>query len=167
MDLASKGRASQRLKELEELARGAEYPRELAVDVMFALQEQYGYLTDEAVREASKILGMTPLEVDELATFYDFIYRRPVGRFVIRVCDSIVCWLRGGETVADHLQRVLGISMGQTTQDGLFTLMPVCCLGYCDMAPAIVVNSKVYGKLTPQRIEEIIQGLRSTALKAD
>jgi NADH-quinone oxidoreductase subunit E len=141
----------------------AEHPRELAVDVMLALQEKEGYLSDEALVEAAQMLGMTPLELEELATFYDFLYREPVGRYVIRVCDSVVCWMEGGESLAAHLSRRLGISMGETTEDGLFTLLPVCCLGYCDMAPAILVNRNVHGNLTPKKIDQIIGELKQEA----
>ena len=144
-----------------------EHPRELVVDVMLALQEHYGYLSDEALEEAARLLGMTPLEVEELATFYDFIYREPVGRYVIRVCDSVVCWMHGQESLMEHLCKGLGIGAGETTQDGMFTLLPVCCIGYCDMAPAMVVNRRVYGHLTPERIDEILQRLRQQAPDAE
>lgn len=144
---------------LERISK-AQHPRELVVDVMLALQDQHGYLNDEALRETASLLGMSLLEVEELATFYDFIYRQPVGRFVIRVCDSVVCWLEGGELLAKHLERKLGIRMGETTSDGLFTLLPVCCIGYCDMAPAMLVNKKVYGNLTPEKIDTILEALR-------
>jgi NADH-quinone oxidoreductase subunit E len=138
----------------------AEHPRELAVDVMYALQNHYGHLSDEAVHEAAALLGMTPLEVEEIATFYDFIYREPVGKYVIHVCDSTVCWMQGHQSVLDHLCRKLNIRTGETTPDGLFTVLPTCCLGYCDFAPAMLVNGKAYGPLTPQRIDEILKELR-------
>ncbi|HOV86911.1 MAG TPA: NADH-quinone oxidoreductase subunit NuoE [Syntrophobacteraceae bacterium] len=149
--------------ELRESVVRAEHPREKAVDVMFALQDHYGYMNDRAMAEAAEILGMTPLELEELATFYDFIYREPVGKYVIRVCDSAVCWMNGLESVLDHLQSRLGISTGETTPDGLFTLLPVCCIGYCDRSPAMLVNRKVYGNLTGERIDEILEDLRRQA----
>ena len=141
----------------------APHPRELAVDVMFALQERYGYLNDDAVREAAGLLGMTPLEVEELATFYTFIYRQPVGRYVIHLCDSLICQMDGYRGIRDYLSEKLGIGMGETTQDGLFTLLPVCCIGYCDRAPAMLVNRKVYGPLTPGKIDAIIDQLKTGA----
>ncbi|MBI5442485.1 MAG: NADH-quinone oxidoreductase subunit NuoE [Deltaproteobacteria bacterium] len=150
-------------RSLEERVRNAEHPRELAVDVLFALQEHYGYLSDGAVDEASALLGMTPLELDELATFYNFLYREPVGRYVIHVCDSTVCWMLGGKAVSDHLCSTLGIDLGGTTPDGLFTVLPVCCLGYCDRAPAMLVNLKIYGELTPEKIDGLLAGLREEA----
>jgi len=151
----------QELKDrLEAEIKQVEHPRELAVDVMFAIQNHCGYLSDEALAEAAAMLGMTPLELDELATFYTFTFREPVGKYVIHVCDSVVCWMNGYETVRDYLCRRLGIGVGETTADGLFTLLPVCCIGYCDRSPAILVNRRVYGELTPQKIDEIIEKCR-------
>jgi NADH-quinone oxidoreductase subunit E len=139
----------------------SEHPREQAVDVMYALQAHYGYLSDEAVFEAAELLGMTPLEIEELATFYDFIYRKPVGRYVIHVCDSTTCWMFGHESVVDYLAGRLGVMAGETTADGLFTLLPVCCVGYCDHAPVMLINGKPYGDLTPESIDEILEALRT------
>ena len=135
-------------------------PRELAVDVMFALQNHYGYLTDEALEEGAKLLAMTPLELEELATFYDFIYREPVGKFVIHVCDGVVCWMNGLQSVVDYLHQKLGIRLGETTEDGLFTLLPTACIGYCDLSPAVLVNGRPYGPLTPEKIDNLLQKLR-------
>jgi len=139
----------------------AAHPRELVVDVMLALQAQVGYLSDEAVAAAAELLRMTPLEIEELATFYTFIYREPVGRYVIHVCDSVICWMNGADSLAAHLSRRLGIAMGETTPDGLFTLLPVCCIGYCDRSPAILVNQRVYGPLTPESLDALLERLKS------
>jgi NADH-quinone oxidoreductase subunit E len=150
---------------LEAEVRQVEHPRELAVDVMFAIQDHYGYLSDEALTEAAALLGMTPLELDELATFYTFTFREPVGKYAIHVCDSVVCWMNGYETVKDYLCRILGIDVGGTTFDGLFTLLPVCCIGYCDRSPAMLVNRRVHGNLTPEKIDEILNECRNKARK--
>jgi NADH-quinone oxidoreductase subunit E len=145
---------------LESEIKSVEHPRELAVDVMFAIQDHYGYLSDEALAEAAGLLDMTPLELDELATFYTFTFREPVGRYVIHVCDSVVCWMNGYESVKEYLVRKLEIGLGGTTADGLFTLLPVCCIGYCDRSPAMLVNRRVHGSLTPEKIDEIIAKCR-------
>ena len=144
------------LKQLEHV----EDPRELAVDVMFAIQDHYGYLTDEGVQETAGLLDMSALEVEQLATFYTFIYREPVGRYVIHVCDSVVCWMDGYESVREYLCRKLNIQPGETTADGLFTLLTVCCIGYCDRSPAMLVNRKAYGNLTAEKIDGILAKLR-------
>ncbi len=139
------------------------HPRELVVDAMFAMQGHYGYLSDEAVTETAALVGMSPVEVEELATFYPFIYREPVGRYVIHVCDSVVCWMGGQESLQAHLMQRLDIGMGETTADGLFTLLAVCCIGYCDRAPAILINREVYGPLTPEKLDDLIERLRRAA----
>ncbi len=147
-------------KELEDRIAAVEHPRELVVDVLFALQAHYGFVTDEAVEEAADLLGMPPVEVDEVATFYTFVYRRPVGKYVIHVCDSAICWLEGGRSLQEYLSQKLSIAPGETTADGLFTLLPVCCIGYCDRAPAMLINKKVYGPLTPEKIDQLLGELR-------
>ncbi len=140
-----------------------EHPKELAVDVMYALQDHYGYLSDEALEEAARMLDISPLELEELATFYTFIFREPVGKYVIHVCDSVICWMDGYESLRDHLCNKLKINMGETTHDGLFTLLPVCCIGYCDRSPAILINRKVYGPLTPEKLDQILEELTQKA----
>jgi NADH-quinone oxidoreductase subunit E len=152
------------LKEsLEKQIAHADHPREMVVDVMLALQGHFGYLSDEAVTEVAGLLGMSPLEVEEVATFYTFTYREPVGKYVIHVCDSVICWMGGYESIRNYLCKKLDIAVGATSADGLFTLLPVCCIGYCDQSPAMLINRKVYGHLTPQKIDEILEKLKSEA----
>jgi NADH-quinone oxidoreductase subunit E len=146
----------------ERIARVA-HPREMAIDVIYALQDHYGYFSDEALAQAAGLLGMSPLEIDELATFYTFIYREPVGKYVIHVCDSLICWMENGENLVAHLCERLAIRMGETTADGLFTLLPVCCIGYCDRAPAILVNRRVHGPLTIDTLDDLIDRLREAS----
>ena len=152
-------------KSLEEKIAHADHPRELVVDAMLALQDHYGYLSDEAVEQTAALLGMSALEVEELATFYTFIYREPVGKYVIHVCDSLICWMDGYDSVKDYLCQKLDIDVGGTSADGLFTLLPVCCIGYCDRAPAMLINRKVYGPLTTEKIDKVLEKLRSEAGK--
>ncbi|MBU5635400.1 NADH-quinone oxidoreductase subunit NuoE [Geomonas sp. Red69] len=132
-------------------------PREAAVDVMKELQAHYGWLTDEAVEEAAALLGLSPLQVEELATFYEMIYRRPVGKKVIHVCDSISCWCADCDKIIQHLKDKLGVGLGGTTADGMFTLIPCCCMGMCGDSPAMSVGGVPYGKLTPELVDEILE----------
>jgi NADH-quinone oxidoreductase subunit E len=148
--------------EFEQRVTSAVTNREAAVDVMKELQRYYGWLTDEAVQETADLLGLSPLQVEELATFYEMIYRRPVGRHVIHVCDSISCWSLGGESLLKQFERLLGISVGATTADGLFTLLPCCCLGNCGNAPAVMVAERQFGPVTPEQAEAIVIDLRDT-----
>ncbi len=131
-------------------------PRELIIEVLQAVQKSHGWVPDAGVKLAAELLGLSPLQVDEVATFYDKIYRSPVGRKVIHVCDSICCWTRGTELVYRHLQQVLGIVPGETTSDGCFTLLPTCCLGACDKSPAMRIGDRLYGELTVERVNTIL-----------
>ena len=135
--------------------------REAAVDVMKALQAHYGWLTDEAVVEAAGLLGLSPLQVEELATFYEMIYRRPVGRQVIHVCDSISCWAMGGETLLSHISALLGVGVGETTPDGLFTLLPCCCLGNCGEAPTLMIGDTIFGGVSLEGAAELLDTQRN------
>ena len=149
------------LETLQSQIGKTEQPRELAVDIMLSLQQYYGYLSDEALEEGATLLGMTPLELEELATFYDFIYREPVGKFVIHVCDGVVCWMNGYESVMDYLCKKLGIEPGETTKDGLFTILPTACIGYCDLSPAMLINGRPHGPLTAEKIDDVLNRLRT------
>lgn len=138
-------------------------PREKAVDVMITIQDVFGWMSDELMTEAAELLGMSTLELEELATFYDFIYRSPVGKYVIHVCDSAMCWMDGHQRVIDYISAKVNVSMGGTSPDGLFSLLPVCCIGYCDRSPAMMINKHVYGRLTPEKIDRILDKLINEA----
>jgi NADH-quinone oxidoreductase subunit E len=149
------------LKEsLEAQVSKSEHPREQVINIMYALQKHHGYMSDEAVRQAATLLDMSPLEIEELATFYDFIYRQPVGKFVIHVCDGLVCWMFHEGSLFDYLCKKLGVCAGEVTADGMFTVLPTACLGYCDHAPAMLINGVFYGSLTPEKIDAILEKLR-------
>jgi len=144
---------------LERKIQATAHPRELAVDVMLAIQSENGFLSDDGVKLAAQMLEMTPVEIEELATFYNYIYREPVGEHVIHVCDSLMCRLDGCPGIKEYLCSKLDIEPGQTTDDGLITLLPACCLGYCDHSPAMLLDGKVYGDLTFEKLDQIIDGL--------
>lgn len=148
--------------EINSALAAATHPREAAVDVMYALQRHYGYLCDEAMHHAARLLGMTTLELESLATFYDYLYRRPVGRYVIHVCDSVVCWMFHQDSIFDYLCRTLGVPPGGTTEDGLFTVLPAACIGNCANAPTMLINGRFYDRLTPERIDTVIAELRAS-----
>jgi len=148
--------------ELNQRVAHAVTNREAAVDVMKELQRHYGWLTDEAVQEAAEILDLSVLQVEELATFYEMIFRRPVGRHVIHVCDSISCWAANGESLLQHFEHFLGVGVGATTTDGLFTLLPCCCLGNCGNAPAVMVGERQFGPVLPDKVEALLTELRNS-----
>jgi NADH-quinone oxidoreductase subunit E len=128
----------------------------VAIHALKVIQKYRGWVSDDAIDDIADLLDMTPAEVDSRATFYSLIFRQPVGRHVILVCDSVSCWLMGYEDIKKHLMEKLGITLGQTTGDGKFTLLPAACLGACDEAPAMMINETLYTNLTPSLIDSIL-----------
>lgn len=143
-------------KEIE--AALTRFPRRSAacLEALSAVQRRRGWISDAAIEDVAGFLGMTADEVDGVATFYSQIYRRPVGRHVILVCDGFACWLMGYQSVVEHLKSRLGVEIGGTTPDSRFTLLPICCIGACDQAPAMLVDGELYGGLTPESIDDIL-----------
>jgi len=127
------------------------------IEALMLVQKHYGWVSNESLREIAEYLDMTTAELEAVATFYNHIYRRPVGRHVILVCDSVSCWIMGYEGVRDHLSARLGIGVGETTPDGRFTILPIQCLGACDKAPAMMIHGKLYTNLNPELIDGILQ----------
>ncbi|MDH3454261.1 MAG: NADH-quinone oxidoreductase subunit NuoE [Desulfuromonadales bacterium] len=143
------------------------HPHELIVDLLRAIQSHYGWVPDDGVLLTAATLGVLPIEVEEVATFYDKIFRCAVGRRVIHVCDSICCWSTGAEMITEHLQTSLGIRFGATTADGVFTLLPSCCLGACGDAPAMMIGLTTHGQLTPAKIDAILEKERAALAAED
>jgi NADH-quinone oxidoreductase subunit E len=133
-----------------------EQKRSVCIEALKIVQRHRGWVSDETLGELAQFLEMTPAELDSVATFYNFIFRRPVGRHVILVCNSVSCWIMGYENMMNRLQELLGIGPSETTPDGRFTLLPNVCLGACDHAPALMIDEDFYGDLEPQMLEEII-----------
>ena len=122
-----------------------ERKRGAVIEVLKMVQRRRGWVADETVRDVAEVLEMTPAEVEGVATFYSLIFRRPVGRHVILICDSVSCWTMGYDAIREHLHAKLRIRFGETSADGRFTLLPVSCLGACDLAPAMMVDEELYG----------------------
>jgi len=126
------------------------------IDALKIVQDHRKWVSDESLRDVAAYLEMSPEELDSVATFYNMIFRRPVGRHVILVCDSISCWVMGYENILQRLNEILGIQYGETTEDGRFTLLPNCCLGTCDCAPALMIDHDLYRNLTGDQLAEIL-----------
>lgn len=137
----------------------AHYPdrRALSIDALRIVQKHRGWISDETLAEVAGFLGMSPADLDGVATFYNLIFRKPVGRHVITLCDSVSCWIMGYERVREHLFSRLGIRFGQTTPDGRFTLLPIVCLGACDHAPVMMIDGDTHGDLSPERVDSILE----------
>ena len=142
--------------------RMAEYgaARGAVTDALKIVQKRQGWVTDEGVEDVADFLGMSADEVDSIATFYSLIFRRPVGRHVILLCDSVSCYVTGYQDVLEQLTARLGIGLGQTTADGRFTLLPVACLGLCEQAPAMMIDGDVHGNLSGDKLDAILASYR-------
>jgi NADH-quinone oxidoreductase subunit E len=140
----------------------AHYPTRQAVciDAMKIVQKHRGWVSDEALRDIAEFLRLSLADLDGVATFYNLIFRKPVGRHVILFCDSVSCWIMGSAGQFRNLSSRLGAAPGETTADGRFTLLPIVCLGACDHAPAMMVDSDLHTDLTPAKIEVILEGYK-------
>ena len=151
-------------KSLEEINREvAKYPAgQQASAVMAALriaQEEHGWLTVAVMDHIAGLLGMRPIQVYEVASFYSMYDLKPVGRHKIAVCTNISCMLCGSDQVVRHLEQKLGVAIGGTTADGRFTLREVECLAACGGAPAFQIGKRYYENLTPEKIDQILAEL--------
>lgn len=135
------------------------YPNRKAVciDALKIVQRHRGWVSEDALQDIGELLGMSATDLDGIATFYNLIFRRPVGRHVIYVCDSVSCWIMGSDRQCRHLTGQLGVQPGETTTDGRFTLIPIVCLGACDHAPVMMIDDDLHVDLTPEKIDQILE----------
>ncbi len=144
-------------KEIEAELKKYAHKRAAAIDALKIVQRHRGWISNNSLKDIALFLEMTDDELDSVGTCYNFIFRKPVGRHVILVCDSISCWVTGYESILGHLEKRLGITFGQTTTDSRFTLLPVACLGACDKAPVIMIDDNLHGELTPAKVDDILE----------
>ena len=135
--------------------------RAMLLTALYIAQEQYGYLTNQAIQRVAERMGMTPGRVLETASFYSMFRTQPVGRHVIQICEGLSCHLAGGaDELLDYLVDKLEINPGETTQDGVFSLVTVQCLAACGTSPAIRVNDTLYDNLTLDKVDQILDEIR-------
>ena len=144
-------------KEITAELAHVEHKEAASIEALKVVQKRRGWVSDESIRDVASLLDMTPAELDAVATFFNFIYRKPVGRHVIAICDSMVCWSLGYDPLREVLRKKLGIGFGETTQDDRFTLLPAACLGACDRAPAMLVDEDLHGPVTPEMLDGILE----------
>jgi|SRR5579864_6397918 len=139
------------------LARQYEARRGACIEALRIVQRSHGWISDDRLRVVARLLDMSPDELDGVATFYNLIFRRPVGRHVILICDSASCWIMGYEALRDALQARLGVRLGETTADNRFTLLPIVCLGACDHAPTIMVDEDLHRDVDAARLDAVLE----------
>jgi NADH-quinone oxidoreductase E subunit len=140
------------------------YPvkRSALIPLLYLAQQEDGYVTERAMIEIAGILDLTPPQVYETITFYTMFNLKPVGKFHIQVCKSLMCALVGSDTVVGWIKTKLGIGPGETTADGLFTLSLVECLASCGTGPMMQINEDYYERLTEEKLDRIVADLKST-----
>ncbi len=145
------------IKEIQVCLSHYDRRRAALPEALMIVQRSRGWVPTEAVYDIAAIISVTAEEVDRVATFYSLIYRRPVGRHVILICDAVSCWIMGYHPLREHLRSRLGIEPGQTTADDRFTLLPAACLGDCDHAPAMMIDEDLHHDLTAAKVDEILE----------
>jgi len=132
-------------------------PRAASIEALKVVQKHRGWVPDGAIGQIAGVLGIPAAELEGVATFYSLIFRHPVGRHVIKVCDSIACHLTGYEELRSALCSQLGIRMGQTTPEGRFTLLPICCLGACDRGACLMIDDDLHGPVEPGDVAGMLE----------
>jgi NADH-quinone oxidoreductase subunit E len=147
-------------KKIEEIV--SRYPQKEAaiLPVLHIIQQEFGSISPEVEKMVARILGMKPIRVRELVTFYTMFHRKALGKYHIQVCSNLSCSLMGADNLVDYLAEKLGIEPGETTPDKKFTLSKVECLGACERAPCMMVNFNYYGDISPEKVDEILDSLK-------
>ena len=139
----------------------ADQRKSVILYALFLVQQQQGYVSGSAMRHVAQLIGCTAAEVEDVVSYYTMFYTKPVGKYVLNVCRTLSCALLGAERVTEELSAKLGVAPGQTTADGMFTLIEVECLGACDRAPVLMVNDDWHERLQPEQVSAFIDDVRA------
>lgn len=148
------------IAEIEVEASHYAHKQAASIEALKIIQKHRGWVSDESLNAAAELLEMSPAELDGVATFYTLIFRRPVGKHVVMLCDSVSCWVMGSEGIAQKLRQTLGVDFGETTPDGEFTLLPVTCQGACDCAPVMLIDGELERRLDETGVIELLNHYR-------
>lgn len=127
------------------------------IEALKIVQAHRRWISDETLHDVAAYMEMSPEALDSVSTFYNLLFRKPVGRHVILLCDSISCWVMGYETLLQQITKRLGVTLGETTADDRYTLLPNCCLGTCDCAPAFMIDNDLYRNVSTEQLDEIFK----------
>ena len=151
------------IREIEHEKTHYPYTQAVGLEALKVVQKYQGWVSDESLLAVAEYLDIPAAELEGVATFFNMIFRRPVGRHVIALCESITCWMLGSEDLKTHISERLGIVYGETSADGEFTLIPVPCLGACDRAPVLMVERDTHRHLDNATIDRIIDQCRGAS----
>lgn len=147
--------SDEEIREIEEECAHLPDRKSAAIDALMIVQRHRGWVSDDSLFAIARLLGMSAENLDSIATFYNLIYRKPVGRHVVMVCDSVSCYVMGADALSRAVQAHLGIPLGGTTEDNRFTLLPIVCLGACDRAPTMMIDDELIGDVDAGNLEAI------------
>jgi len=147
-------------RRIEDIKRRYEEPRASLLPILWECQNRWGYISPEVQKAVAEALGLSASTVQGVVTFYTMFHTSPPGKHVLEVCSTLSCHLSGAGELAAHLRKRLGIEFGETTEDGLFTLVEVQCLGACDQGPVLRVDETYHGRMTPRKVDRLLSALR-------
>lgn len=133
------------------------------IPLLQAAQDTYGFIPETAIDQISEIVGIPSAEIYGVITFYSQFRLKPLGKYLIKICDGTACHVNGSERIAGTIEDELQISGNDTTEDGLFTLQKVACLGCCSLSPVIMINDETYGRLTPKKVQQLLKEYKTKA----
>lgn len=137
------------------------------IPLLQSAQDTYGYISEKAIDYISHVTGIPAAEIYGVVTFYAQFRTKPLGKFVIKVCNGTACHVNGAKTITDTINDELGIDYDETSEDGNFSLLSVACIGCCSLAPVITINEETYGRLTPAKLRKVVRSFKMRAKKED
>ncbi|WP_343183648.1 NADH-quinone oxidoreductase subunit NuoE [Buchnera aphidicola] len=147
-------------KDINKLKKHFNTSESMLIEALKIVQKHYGWVSDSSIKLLSKILNLSKSEIESVSTFYSQIYRKPVGNYVIKICDSMVCYITGYKKLKKIIKKVINIKFGETTKNKNITFLPVCCLGACDKSPVIMVNNKTYFNVNKKIILKLLDSIK-------
>ena len=144
------------IQEINAEMRHYEDKTAVSIEALKIVQKNRRWVSDECLVAVAELLEMSPAQLEGVATFYNLIYRQPVGKTVIHYCNSVTCWMLGSEQVRERLCRHLNVELGEMSEDGEYTILPIVCLGACDHAPVVMVGDELMLDITENAVNEIL-----------
>jgi NADH:ubiquinone oxidoreductase subunit E len=159
----SKAALPEEIVKFIEICRQGEHPESQLISILHKVQGHFGYLGEEQMNAVAQLLQVPTTKVTGVATFYHYFRLKPRGRFLISICLGTACYVKGAEALLTRFKEELGIELGETTRDGMFTLQASRCLGTCGLAPVVMINDEVHGKVRPEQVIGLIEACRLKA----
>ena len=148
------------LQEVEKIREKYPLVNSAILPVLYLAQKEFGYISEEVISYLAELLGVAPTRIKETATFYTMYNKKQVGEYLIQVCHNLTCTMMGAESLVEHIKEKLGITVGETTSDGKFSLIEVECLGACGTAPVMQINDDYHESLTSEKVDSILEELK-------